>query len=96
MAHLLATGQYHPAAAKFRLDRFRTGRGIMEAMREAAREGNLVIYSAIGLDRAKVWLDPVRLQESGGFSRSEINRVVSLVAAHQEILPRSWHDYFAD
>jgi iron(III) transport system substrate-binding protein len=26
--------------------------------REAAREGALVIYSAIGLDRAKVWLDP--------------------------------------
>src|SRR5205814_2299644 len=26
--------------------------------REAAREGEVVIYSAIGLDRAKVWLDP--------------------------------------
>jgi len=47
-------------------------------------------------NRAKVWLDPVRLQESGGFSRSEINRVVSLVTAHQDILLRSWHDYFAD
>ncbi|THH36238.1 sarcosine oxidase subunit beta family protein [Aliishimia ponticola] len=30
MAHLLATGQHHPAAAKFRLDRFRSGRGIMD------------------------------------------------------------------
>jgi sarcosine oxidase subunit beta len=29
-AHLLATGQPHPTAAKFRLDRFRTGRGIMD------------------------------------------------------------------
>jgi len=29
-AHLMATGQPHPTAAKFRLDRFRTGRGIMD------------------------------------------------------------------
>jgi sarcosine oxidase subunit beta len=30
MAHLMATGQPHPAATKFRLDRFRTGRGLMD------------------------------------------------------------------
>lgn len=30
MAHLLATGQYHPAATQYRLDRFRTGRGLMD------------------------------------------------------------------
>lgn len=47
-------------------------------------------------NRAKVWLDPVRLQESGGFSRAEINRIVGMVAAHQERLLRSWHDYFTD
>ena len=29
-AHLLATGQPHPTAAGFRMDRFRTGRGIMD------------------------------------------------------------------
>jgi sarcosine oxidase subunit beta len=29
-AHLMATGNYHPAATKYRLDRFRTGRGIMD------------------------------------------------------------------
>ncbi|MCE8518270.1 sarcosine oxidase subunit beta family protein [Ruegeria pomeroyi] len=29
-AHLLATDQYHPAATRFRLDRFRTGRGILD------------------------------------------------------------------
>ncbi|TDE40972.1 sarcosine oxidase subunit beta family protein [Antarcticimicrobium sediminis] len=29
-AHLLATGRPHPAAARFRLDRFRTGVGIMD------------------------------------------------------------------
>jgi methylglutamate dehydrogenase subunit A len=30
MAHLMATGQPHESAARFRLDRFRTGRGIMD------------------------------------------------------------------
>jgi len=30
MAHLLATDQYHPNATGFRLDRFRTGRGIID------------------------------------------------------------------
>jgi len=29
-SHLMATGQPHPAAQKFRLDRFRTGRGLMD------------------------------------------------------------------
>ncbi|WP_068303868.1 sarcosine oxidase subunit beta family protein [Pararhodobacter sp. CCB-MM2] len=30
LAHLMATGEPHPVAAKFRLDRFRTGRNIMD------------------------------------------------------------------
>ncbi|MCO6381602.1 sarcosine oxidase subunit beta family protein [Oceanicola sp. 502str15] len=30
LAHLMATGQPHPDAAGFRLDRFRTGRGLMD------------------------------------------------------------------
>jgi Domain of unknown function (DUF4160) len=29
--------------------------------------------------KAKFWLDPVRLQGSGGFGRSEINRIQRLV-----------------
>ena len=33
--------------------------------REAAREGALVLYSAIGLDRAKVWLDPFTKENPG-------------------------------
>jgi hypothetical protein len=43
---------------------------------------------------AKVWLDPVRLEESGGFRRTEINRIVSLVGKHRRELLRSWDDYF--
>ena len=30
LAHLIATGAPHPVAARFRLDRFRTGRGLMD------------------------------------------------------------------
>jgi Domain of unknown function (DUF4160) len=43
---------------------------------------------------AKFWLDPVRLQNSGGFSRTEINRIQQLVAINREELLRSWHEYF--
>jgi hypothetical protein len=43
---------------------------------------------------AKFWLDPVRLQNSGGFSRSEINRIQELVEENEEYLLRSWDEYF--
>ena len=43
---------------------------------------------------AKFWLDPVRLQSSGGFSRVEINRIERLVSEHQEELLEAWNDYF--
>lgn len=45
-------------------------------------------------NRAKVWLDPVRLQESAGFRRPELNRIVALVAEHREVLLRAWHEFF--
>ena len=43
---------------------------------------------------AKFWLEPVRLQNSGGFNRREIFRIQKIVREHQiEILER-WHEYF--
>jgi hypothetical protein len=45
-------------------------------------------------DKAKFWLDPVRLQNSGGFSRTELNRIQQLVEEHRDDLLRSWHEYF--
>ncbi len=47
-------------------------------------------------NRAKFWLDPVRLQESGGFARSEINRIAELVEANRKLLIEAWNDYFGD
>jgi len=43
---------------------------------------------------AKFWLEPVRLERSGGFSRREINRIQKLVERHVEALMRSWNEYF--
>ena len=43
---------------------------------------------------AKFWLDPVRLQNSGGFNRTELNRIQKLVDENREDLLRSWNEYF--
>ena len=43
---------------------------------------------------AKFWLDPVRLQSSGGFSRVEISRIRSLVEEHRIGLMEAWDEYF--
>jgi hypothetical protein len=45
---------------------------------------------------AKFWLDPVRLQRSGGFRRIEIQRIQRLVQQNCERLLRSWNEYFND
>ena len=45
---------------------------------------------------AKFWLDPVRLQRSGGFSRTEINRIQELIKEYEERLLRNWDEYFHD
>ena len=50
------------------------------------REGN----------KAKFWLDPVRLQSSGGFNRTEINRIQRLVEENREEILRSGHAYFGN
>ena len=45
---------------------------------------------------AKVWLDPVRLQSSGGFGRSEISRILKIIEVKREIMMETWDDYFGD
>ncbi|MGH7617315.1 MAG: DUF4160 domain-containing protein [Gemmatimonadaceae bacterium] len=47
-------------------------------------------------NRAKVWLDPVRLHDSGGFPRGELARIILMVREHEAALLRSWRDYFTD
>ncbi|MGA9773862.1 MAG: DUF4160 domain-containing protein [Blastocatellia bacterium] len=43
---------------------------------------------------AKFWLEPVRLQNSGGFNRSELNRIQKFVGENRDDLLRSWNEYF--
>ena len=49
-----------------------------------------------GGSRAKVWLDPVRLQERGGFRIAELARILELVRANEAQLLRAWDEYFSD
>ena len=46
--------------------------------------------------RAKFWLKPIRLQESGGFGRVELARLQALVEQNAEGLVRAWDEYFGE
>ena len=45
---------------------------------------------------AKFWLDPVRLQSSGGFGRAEIAKVHKIVEQNKAKLKEAWDEYFTD
>lgn len=44
---------------------------------------------------AKLWLDPVRLDDDGGMRRSDVQSIERLVAEHADALLEAWHDYFS-
>ncbi|MCB9134938.1 MAG: DUF4160 domain-containing protein [Anaerolineales bacterium] len=46
-------------------------------------------------DKAKFWLQPVRLQNSGGFSRYEIRRIQEIIEENQVEFLEKWNEYFA-
>ena len=43
---------------------------------------------------AKFWLDPVRLQRSGGFRQPEIVRVAEMIEEHRTEIIEAWNEYF--
>lgn len=45
-------------------------------------------------NRSKFWLDPVRLARSGGFGAAELQRIARLVIERQELLLKTWNEYF--
>jgi hypothetical protein len=47
-------------------------------------------------NRAKFWLDPVRMQNSGGFSGIELSRISALIDENRDLLLRAWDEYFND
>ena len=52
------------------------------------------VYVESGEKVAKFWLDPVRLQSSGGFNRTEINKIYKMILKHQQKLLEAWNEYF--
>jgi len=45
---------------------------------------------------AKFWVDPIRLQESGGFSRTELLKIQKLVEENANRILEAWNEYFND
>ncbi|PJA30054.1 MAG: hypothetical protein CO189_00810 [candidate division Zixibacteria bacterium CG_4_9_14_3_um_filter_46_8] len=43
---------------------------------------------------AKFWLDPIRLQSSGGFNRVEISQIHKIINEHYSQLLEAWNEYF--
>ena len=43
---------------------------------------------------AKFWLDPIRLQSSGGFSRIEISKIHKIIIKNHSKLLEAWNEYF--
>ncbi|MFQ5630634.1 MAG: DUF4160 domain-containing protein [bacterium] len=45
---------------------------------------------------AKFWLDPIVLQNSGGFNRSELNKIAKIVRKNRNKFLERWNDFFND
>ena len=59
------------------------------------REEPIHVHVEADENIAKVWLDPIRLENSGGFNRSEINRILSIIKENQIELMEAWNGYFS-
>ncbi len=45
---------------------------------------------------AKFWLDPVSLVKTGGFGRTELNKIARLVEENQQHFLEKWDEFFSD
>ncbi|NTV66487.1 MAG: DUF4160 domain-containing protein [Chlorobaculum sp.] len=43
---------------------------------------------------AKFWLDPIRYQNSVGFSRFELKEIRGIIEKQQESFMEAWNEYF--
>jgi len=43
---------------------------------------------------AKFWIDPIRLQRSGGFGRKEINNIHKIIQENHNQIIEAWNEYF--
>ena len=72
----------------------------MDSPRRGMAQGNYDEPIHIHVERddkiAKFWLDPVRLQSSGGFSRTEITKIHKIIDQKRSKLMEAWNEYFTD
>ena len=47
-----------------------------------------------GMNKAKFWLDPVRMERSGRFNRQELRSIQRIIEEHQGQLVEAWREYF--
>ena len=52
------------------------------------------VHAERDTNRAKFWLDPVRLARSGGFGAAELQQLERLMMLREQVFLRAWHDYF--
>jgi hypothetical protein len=45
---------------------------------------------------AKYWLNPVRLANSGGFTRLELSRIRGIIEQNHEQILEAWNGYFGN
>ena len=45
-------------------------------------------------NRAKFWLDPVRVADSVGFGRADLNKIRGLVVTNEAAFLRAWNEFF--
>ena len=45
---------------------------------------------------AKVWISPIRLHYSHGFSNSQINKILKIVEQHANEITEAWNEFFND
>ena len=62
----------------------------------ADRDEPLHVHVEREESEAKFWLDPVRLEWSRGFARTELRRIETLVGENAAFLMRVWHEYFGN
>ena len=45
---------------------------------------------------AKFWLDPIRLESSGGFNRVDLSRIIKIIEENLDKILEVWNEYFGD
>ncbi len=45
---------------------------------------------------AKFWLDPIRLENSGGFNRLDLSRIFKIIEENRDKILEGWNEYFSD